>query len=191
MNKLIELDYRLFFFINRELQNTFFDAVLPLMREKYFWIPLYVIIAGWLIYEFRFRSLIIAVSAVITLLLTDQFASSIIKPGIKRLRPCNDPDLMAQIHLLTDCGSGFSFVSSHAANHFGFAIFFILLFGGKYFWLTPVALLWATIISFAQVYVGLHFPLDVICGAILGLMMGFITARFCKTALRKSGLEIK
>ncbi len=163
---------------------------MPYLRDKNFWIPLYAVIVAWNIYKFRVRSLIIIVSAVINLLLTDQIASSIIKPIVKRLRPCNIPEILNQIHLLVDCGSGFSFVSSHAGNHFGFAVFFIVLFGKKFNWLTSVAIAWAALVCFAQVYVGLHYPLDVICGAMLGVAIGIITGRFCKTALKKFGVVI-
>jgi undecaprenyl-diphosphatase len=189
LEALLNFDRTVFIFINQQLRNSILDFAMPYVRDKNFWIPLYVIIVCWLIYKFRFRSLIIVVSAVITLLLTDQFASSIIKPGIKRLRPCNDPLFLNNVHLIVDCGSGFSFVSSHAANHFGFAVFFIVLFGKKYNWVTPAAIMWAALVCFAQVYVGLHYPLDVICGAVLGVAIGIITGRFCKTALRKSGIE--
>ncbi|MCY7411018.1 MAG: phosphatase PAP2 family protein [Chitinophagales bacterium] len=190
MNTLLQLDRELFFFINQQLQNAFFDFAMPYLRDKNLWIPLYVVMAGWLIYKFRVRSFIIIVSAVITLLLTDQIASSIIKPIVKRLRPCNNPEILNQVRLLVDCGSGFSFVSSHAANHFGFAVFFIVLFSKKFKWLTPFAIAWATLVCFAQVYVGLHYPLDVICGALLGVGIGIITGSFCKTALKKFGVVI-
>ena len=134
--------------------------------------------------------MIVFVFAGITILLTDQIASSIIKPAVHRLRPCNDPAVLPDMHLLVDCGPGFSFISSHASNHFGIAVFLILILRKRFSWITPPALLWATLICFAQVYVGLHYPLDVIGGALLGVVIGMITGRFCKTSFRKYGVDI-
>jgi undecaprenyl-diphosphatase len=187
---LLHFDQQAFFFINQSLRNAFFDFFMPYARDKNFWIPLYVLLVAYFIYRFRWHSIIVIISAVITVVLTDQFASSIIKPSVHRLRPCNDPAIASQVHLLVDCGSGFSFVSSHAANHFGIAVFLILLLRKRFRWITPVALLWAALVCFAQVYVGLHYPLDVIGGALLGVLIGILTGRFCLTAMRKFGIEV-
>jgi membrane-associated phospholipid phosphatase len=190
LNALLRLDQQLFFFINQGLRNSFFDAIMPYIRDKNCWIPLYVLIAIYFIYEFQWKSIIIILFAGITVLLTDQIASSIIKPAVARLRPCNDPGVLPHVHLLVSCGSGFSFVSSHASNHFGIALFLILILRKKFRWIAPVAILWAALICFAQVYVGLHYPGDVIGGAFLGALIGIITGRFCKTTMRKFGTEI-
>lgn len=187
---LLHLDQQAFFFINQSLRNPVFDFIMPYARNPDFWIPLYVLIVGYVIYRFRLHSIIIIISAAICITLTDQIASNIIKPSVQRLRPCNDPAIAKQVHLIVDCGPGFSFVSSHAANHFGIAVFLILLLRKRFSWITPVALFWATLVAFAQVYVGLHYPIDVIGGAVLGVITGIITGRFCLTALKKFGMEI-
>lgn len=162
---------------------------MPYIRDKNCWIPLYMLIAIYFIWQFRWKSIIILLWAGITVLLTDQIASSIIKPAVARIRPCNDPAMTPHIHLLADCGSGFSFVSSHASNHFGMAIFLILILRRRLRWITPSAIFWAALICFAQVYVGLHYPADMIGGAFLGVLLGIVTGRLCKTALRKFGTE--
>lgn len=186
---LLHFDQQSFFFINQSLRNSFFDLIMPYLRNPDFWIPLYVLLLGYFIYRFRRHSIIIILSAAITVTLTDQIASSVIKPAVHRLRPCNDAAISSQVHLLVDCGSGFSFVSSHAANHFGIAVFLILLLRKRFRWIAPVALLWAALVCFAQVYVGLHYPIDVICGGILGAVIGIVTGRFCLTMLKKFGVE--
>ncbi|HYV92339.1 MAG TPA: phosphatase PAP2 family protein [Chitinophagales bacterium] len=190
MNALLQLDQQIFFFINQSLRNSFFDLIMPYVRDKDCWIPLYVLIVAYCIYQLRWKSIIVLLLAGITVLLTDQIASSIIKPAVHRLRPCNDPAVLTHVHRLVDCGPGFSFISSHASNHFGIALFLILILRKRFSWVTPVALCWATLICFAQVYVGLHYPLDMMGGALLGAMIGMITGRFCKTSLRKFGVEI-
>ena len=190
METILSPDRQFFFFINQTLRNPFFDYLMPSMRNPSFWIPLYVLLAGYLIYAYGLRSIIILLSAGFTVLITDQISSSLIKPAVQRLRPCNDPHILQQVHLLVTCGSGFSFVSSHAANHFGIAVFVIFILRRRFRWITPVALLWAALISFAQIYVGLHYPLDVLCGALLGVAAGLTTWLLCKRILKKSGAEL-
>ena len=128
--------------------------------------------------NFRKRSIpwILLVSA--TAAATDLISSRIIKPGFGRIRPCNDPELASGIRMLADyCGQNGSFTSSHAANHFGMAMFlFITLkpIWGNWCWLF---FFWAAFICYAQVYIGVHFPLDVTGGAIFGCLVGYLTAR--------------
>lgn len=108
--------------------------------------------------------------------IADYSSASIIKPAVERLRPCREPGFSEQVNLLVNCGSGHSFPSSHAANHFALALFFIVLFHKRSKWIVPLALLWAASISFAQVYVGVHFPIDVTVGGLLGACIGFLLA---------------
>ena len=185
ISALLHFDQQAFLFINQTLRNTVFDFIMPYVRDKYFWIPLYVLLVAYVVYQYRWHSIIVIILAALTVTLTDQVASSLIKPAVHRLRPCNDAVLSSQVHLLVDCGSGFSFVSSHAANHFGIAVFLIILFGRKWNWLAPAALTWAALVAFAQVYVGLHYPVDVTAGALLGVAIGIFTGRLCLYALKK------
>lgn len=186
MDSLLHLDQQFFFFINGQLRNPLFDYIMPYVRDKNFWIPLYILLVIYFVWRFRKLSWIPMVMAAITILITDQLSSTVIKPWIQRLRPCNDPLISSQVHLLVNCGSGFSFVSSHAANHFGIACFLIVLLSHRFKWIAPVAIFWAALVSFAQIYVGLHYPVDIICGAALGIVTGTITGRICKTILKKN-----
>lgn len=172
--QIIQLDQNLFFAINHGLSNPVFDWLMPILRNRFFWTPLYLFIIIFLVRNYGKRGWLILIFLGLTFGFTDYFSSSIIKPKVERLRPCNDPVLKTEVRNLVACGSGFSFPSSHAANHFAIAVFLILLFYKKWKWIIPTGLLWAASISFAQIYVGVHFPIDVLTGAILGSIIGYV-----------------
>ncbi len=166
---LKQIDQQLLLLINRGFANDFFDVVLPLMRSKYFWAPLYLFLIVYIIKTNTYKKGILTIAfLLITFALTDYISAGIIKESVQRLRPCNDPEIMGFIRNLVGCGSGYSFVSSHASNHFGIAIFLSLYFYEKR-WLGLLFKTWAIVISISQVYVGVHYPFDILFGAILGI----------------------
>ncbi len=170
------IDYRIFETINQVLVNNFLDWLMPILRNKMTWIPLYLLLAFLLFKTFGLKSLFIITGALFCVVLTDQISSALLKPWINRSRPCQNPDFAENIRLLIDCGVGKSFTSSHAANHFGLFAYFSFIFGKNRSRLVFLGFIWAALISYAQVYVGVHFPIDVIGGGILGLVAGTSTA---------------
>lgn len=176
---LIRADRKLFALINQHLSHPFLDAIFPWWRETITWTPLYLFLLIFVIANGKKSSLPWIIMAVITILLSDQISSSIIKPIFARLRPCNEPELAGSVRLLLDgCGAGYSFTSSHATNHFAIAVFLMITLQN---WLNGygwIFLLWAGTVAFGQVYVGVHYPLDIVGGALLGSGIGFFTARF-------------
>jgi len=172
--QIIQFDQSLFFTINHGLSNSFFDWIMPALRNRFFWTPLYLFIIIFFIRNYGKQGWIMIIFLGLTFGITDFFSSSIIKPSVQRLRPCNDPEIKADVKNLIACGSGYSFPSSHASNHFGLAVFLILMFYPKWKLILPLGLFWAASISFAQVYVGVHYPVDILAGAILGGMIGHI-----------------
>lgn len=173
---LTSLDQRLFFAINHGMSNEFFDWIMPFLRNRYFWIPLYVFMAIFFIMNYGKNGLKILIFLALTFAIADYSASSIIKPTIRRLRPCNDTSINAIVITRISCGPGYSMPSSHAVNHFGIACFLIFVFYKRWKWILPISLFWAFIIGFAQIYVGVHYPFDILTGAILGCIVAYITA---------------
>lgn len=174
--QIIQLDQDLFFAINHGLSNHFFDWLMPILRNRFTWTPLYLFIVIFLVRNYRKIGWLILIFMGVTFGFTDYFSSSVIKPAVERLRPCNEPEIKSEVRNIVDCGTGFSFPSSHAANHFAIAVFLILLFYNKWKWILPIGLFWAASISFAQIYVGVHYPIDVLSGALLGSIIAYVTS---------------
>lgn len=173
IDRLLEFDTAFFFLINNVWTNSVFDALMPLLRNKYFWAPLYLFMLTFFLLNFKQRGMYLLVYLGIVVLLCDQISSDIIKPLTGRLRPCNDPRLSEYVRLLVSaCGSGLSFTSSHAANHFGVAAFLGFALWRQSRLVLTTGLLWAAVICYAQIYVGVHYPLDVIGGGLVGLLIG-------------------
>ena len=185
MEQVIATDQFLFELINGQGHNEVLDWIMPIWREKSTWIPLYIALVGFVGYKYRKASLYFMLALALAVGLADTISSKVIKPSVQRLRPCNDPEIKAEVQLLVHCGSGYSFTSSHASNHFAIAAFLSLTLGLHYRRIRLPLYLWAASIALGQVYVGVHYPLDIFIGAILGLIIGNIVAkmylRFLKT----------
>ena len=165
------IDDKLFAFLNGR-HSEFFDRVMWFVSGIPQWIPLYLLILGWIIYKFRRKSLLIILALALLITLSDQISVQI-KMAVDRLRPCQDPDIRDWVHLVKDhCGGMFGFVSSHAANSFAFAVFTSLLLKNRYY--VIFILLWASVVSYSRIYLGVHYPGDVLCGALLGVMLAFL-----------------
>jgi membrane-associated phospholipid phosphatase len=178
-HQLEKWDQALFVKLNGEWTNPVLDAVLPFIRNSFFWAPLYLFLVVLVAVNFKSRGWWWVLFFLCTFAITDMVSSRLIKESVERLRPCNDPAMFDHVRLLLKhCGTGYSFTSSHATNHFGMAAFFFISFRKvlpKWAW---VGFAWALVIVYAQVYVGVHYPVDVTCGAILGTSIGLITGRF-------------
>lgn len=177
--KLVQWDQSLFISINSDWTNPVFDVVLPIMRNSFIWYPLYLFLLIFVLLNFKVRGLWWAVFFLSTLALTDMTGTYVFKHVFERLRPCSDPDFFTHVRLLLkQCAGGYSFTSNHAANHFGMATFFFITFRHLFKIWAWIALCWAAAICYSQVYVGVHYPLDVLSGAMLGLAFGITTGTF-------------
>jgi membrane-associated phospholipid phosphatase len=175
-----QFDVELFLKIHRGLSNGFFDWLMPLMRNRFFWSPLYLFIIVFCIKQYKKQGYYIIGMVLFTFAMGDLIASRVVKPWVARVRPCNDLSLANDIIHRVPCGSGLSFPSAHATNHFAIAVFLICIFYSRWKPILPIGIFWAFIISFAQVYVGVHYPVDVTTGALLGITIGIICSRIFK-----------
>ena len=187
LEQLIDIDHQFFLGVNQGMANAFFDWLMPLLRNRYFWVPLYFFLIVFLIRNYKRNGVICILFLLGTFAIADYFSASILKHIFERLRPCNEPGFKDEIRLLVSCGSGFSFPSSHACNHFAIGMFLNTVFYDRWKPILPLSMLWALSIAFAQVYVGVHFPIDITVGGLLGCLIGYITGTiFLTTYMQKT-----
>ena len=180
LENIKHFDAELFLSVHRGMSNQFFDWLMPLVRNRFFWAPVYLFIIVFSIVQYKKTGYYIIAGMLFTFAMGDLISSRVIKPLAGRLRPCNEPSLANDIIHRVGCGTGQSFPSSHATNHFAIAVFLICLFYKCWKPILPMAIIWAAIICFAQVYVGVHYPLDVTVGAMLGALIGYLCGRLFK-----------
>ncbi len=170
MEEIIQEDRSLFLFLNN-LGDPAFDRFWMLISDKWIWIPLYLVFMVLLYKNYGWKSLLyILVFIGLGLTASDQIAG-IFKMGIERLRPCHEPTLDG-IMREVDCGGNFGFYSAHASNTFFIASFMTMLMRKKYGWFPLFLFFWAAIVSYSRIYLGVHYPLDVVMGAAVGFLLG-------------------
>jgi undecaprenyl-diphosphatase len=157
---------------------------MPWVREKKNWIPLYIIIGVWIFYKYQWRSWFVFMIILVAIAASDQTASGLFKPLVHRLRPCAASGVAEHLRLIIPCGGGFSFFSSHAANHSALSFLLIYYLKPRKI-ISATLILWAVSICFAQVYVGYHYPSDVLCGAICGIVVSCILTRLSANYFQK------
>lgn len=176
---LKEVDTKLFFLVNSHYCSCC-DFIFYWISEKWVWIPLYIFLAVIIYKNYSHQLWKILVSIAVLILLTDQF-SVFIKNWIMRYRPCHNLILQSQIHLVNgECGGQYGFISSHAANTAGLSLFLILLLRQKIKWIPAVMIAWCFIISYSRIYLGMHYPLDIVGGWVAGVLSAFIIYYFYK-----------
>lgn len=183
-------DTALFFKINSQWTSPTLDHIFPWWREMTTWYPLYLFLIVFVFQNFGIKSWKWIVSLAVTITMSDQLSSTFIKYHFNRLRPCQDPSIEGHMRmLLNHCSGGPSFTSSHATNHFAAAVFLFITLKPFFKKWSYLFFFWAATISYGQVYVGVHYPLDIIFGAMIGSLIGMVTAYFFKNKIGLS--EIK
>ena len=165
---LLLLDKNLFLAING-FHSSFWDGVMFGISAKFTWVPLYVAVLAVIIKNWKRESIWLIIALVGCIIISDQIASGLIKELVQRLRPSHAPELRNMVHLVNGYSGGqFGFVSSHAANTFGFAFLSSTLFKNRKY--TSVIFCWAVLVSYSRMYLGVHYPLDILGGALVGVL---------------------
>ncbi len=160
------LDRALFFLINENGQNSFFDWFMPFMTDLDHFVYVLLALAVWVLWSRGKAGMAFLIFIGLTLTLTDQFSSHVLKDWIGRIRPCH---VLPGVHMLTDCNTSFSFPSSHAVNIFA-AAFFLARLWRRLAW--PIYGI-AAVVGYSRIYIGIHYPLDVVGGAGIGLLIAW------------------
>lgn len=166
---LLKWDTQIFLLLNG-LHAPFWDPIMVFASGKLTWLPFYLILIYFIARKQGWKTLWWLMAIALVVVAADQISAGIFKNSFQRLRPCHTPELQGLIHLVGKCGGQYGFISSHAANTFGVAIFLSMLFRSR--WATYGLLFWAAFVAYSRIYLGVHFPGDVICGAIVGAGIG-------------------
>ncbi|MFT3932180.1 MAG: phosphatase PAP2 family protein [Chitinophagaceae bacterium] len=171
------IDKILFVLIHNDADQKLMDGIMLFIRNAVTWIPLYLFLLVYSFKKMQTKAWLFIAGSIVVFAITDSLSASVLKPLFARPRPCYDAEIHSYIRNVIDCGGLYSFPSSHASNHFGLAAFWFFsiqrVSGKKWKWLWA----WATVIGYAQIYVGKHFPLDIVGGAILGIIVGALIAQ--------------
>lgn len=187
---LNQLDTDLFVWLNGHYAS-WLDPVMVLITGRNSWFPFYALLIGWLVFRYRRQAMGLLLTLVAAVVISDQTASALLKPLTLRLRPCHVPALQKIIHPVLECGGSYGFASSHAANTFALATGLWLLIGKQYPWLKWL-FLWAALVSYSRIYVGAHYPLDVLAGAGIGVLAAiFCVGLYQKTRAQPGRLRRK
>jgi undecaprenyl-diphosphatase len=169
MELIQHIDQSIFFFING-LHCPFLDGIMWQVSGGRIWFPFYAVIILFIVRERKWNSIATLLIIALMITLSDQ-GSDLIKETVQRLRPTHNPVIANLVHTVRGYrGGDYGFISSHAANCFATAAFVSLFFARK--WITIGMFCWATLVGYSRIYLGVHYPFDVLGGAILGTFIG-------------------
>lgn len=164
------MDELLFLWLN-SFHSDWLDPIVYQLTKTITWTPLYLFLFYKIYRKDPKNSLWVFIGLALTILFADQFTSGFMKPYFERLRPCKDDRWVDQIHNYGSCGGLYGFVSSHAANTFAVAMFLNIKMRKKLPYLKWL-FLWASLVSYTRIYLGVHYPLDIFLGGIIGIIIG-------------------
>ncbi len=187
---LEELDRSLFLFLNG-LHQSWLDQPMYYMSEKLFWIPVYLLLLYFVFRAYNWKVMLWTLLGVVLVVsIGDRVSVELFKNVFERYRPSRNLEIGEMVHIVNDYRGGlYGFVSSHATNFFGIATFVFLIlkpkFGAKAYWV----LAWAALISYTRIYLGVHYPGDIVCGGILGALIGYGVYILFKRFILKSQIS--
>lgn len=173
MEQITAIDKSIFYFLNG-IHSPFWDVIMALFTRTEYWLLFFVALIYYVIKRYRLKTILILVMVALTILAADQF-SGLIKDLVQRLRPTHDPSMQQLVHNVLTKGGQYSYFSAHASNTFAIATLLSLVFKNNRF--NIVIFIWAGLVSYTRIYLGLHFPFDILTGVIFGLALGYSAYR--------------
>jgi undecaprenyl-diphosphatase len=182
IDQLMELDREIFLYLNGH-HAPWLDPIMLFVTETLSWLPLHLFLLYLIFKDHQKKGWFVLIGLVITIVLADQVTSTLMKPYFARFRPSHEPTLQSLVHIVNGYKGGkFGFASSHAANTFGVATFLFLLFGKTRRWII-LLFLWAALVTYSRIYLGVHYPGDILVGGLVGMLSavaGFWVYRWLK-----------
>ena len=183
------IDSQLFLWLNG-LHADWLDTVMVSITGMWAWIPLYILLAVLVIRQYGWKSVWVFLAVGLVILCSDQLSAHVCKPLFHRLRPCFNPELEGMVYLPKGLPGGrYGFVSSHAANTFAVAAFLTPMLRTTWRWIGWVLYGWALLSSYSRIYVGVHYPGDIVAGAVLGILIGLAFALLVRRLVFKNNLD--
>ena len=177
MNFITNIDTELFLFLNG-LHVDCLDPVMTFISGKLSWTPFYLILLFLVIRNYKKQSISIIIGEIILIICSDQISSSVFKPIFERPRPCHNEHIKDLVYLPNGhCGGAYGFISSHACNVFALAVYLTSMLKKYYKKIAWVMFIWAGLVAYSRIYMGVHYPGDVIVGAIVGALIGIIISK--------------
>lgn len=180
LEQLIELDKDLFVYLNG-LGSQSWDGFWMFYTSKWNWIPLYALICYLLYKKLDLKAFVLTLILVVLLVtFTDQI-SGLFKRNVMRPRPCYDEVILKVMRLVkSSCGGKHGYFSGHASNSMGLAVFLGLILKSTYLYILLILIMWAVLMAYSRIYVGVHYPLDIITGMVFGALSGWLFYRLFK-----------
>lgn len=190
MERIVSYDQELFLFLNG-LGDSSWDGFWLFMTDKWSSIPLYLALLVFCLIQFKWKkTVLILILVALMITVSDQLAN-LFKYGLERLRPCHNPEIEAKMRLVKSyCGGKFGYFSAHAANSFVVVTFFSLIFKEIYKWLPIVLIIWGIIVAYSRIYIGVHYPLDVITGITIGMLIGLLFYMIYRGIIKRFSLQL-
>lgn len=190
MERIVSYDQELFLFLNG-LGDSSWDGFWLFMTDKWSSIPLYLVLLVFCLIQFKWKkTVLILILVALMITVSDQLAN-LFKYGLERLRPCHNPEIEAKMRLVKSyCGGKFGYFSAHAANSFVVVTFFSLIFKEIYKWLPMVLIIWGIIVAYSRIYIGVHYPLDVITGITIGMLIGLLFYTIYRGIIKRFSLQL-
>lgn len=183
IDQLLEFDTSLFLYLN-SLGSEFWDPLWLLITHKLTFVPLYCLLLYWMYKQINTKSFLFLLGIIILMILFTDQVTNLFKDGFQRLRPCREPLIEDLVRAVARCGK-YGFFSGHSSNSMATAIFTGLMLRQSRKHLIWFMILWSCIVAYSRIYVGVHYPLDVLCGLFFGMFSGYLFYQLFKKLSRR------